>query len=56
MQGIVTILWDQLHWGLSSATSRAKCRWVFKFLCEISETIHTKHLGLLVTKMLLNVH
>ena len=54
MQAIVTILWDQLHFAEGQLLSYdgEKIRWVFKFLCESSETLHTKYLGLLTTEML----
>ena len=42
--------------SLSSATPGKKSRWVLKCLCECRETIHAEYLGLLATKMLLNVH
>ena len=51
MQAIVIILWDQLHCAEGQLLSYGgeKTRWVFKFLCESSETLHTKHLGLQAT-------
>ena len=51
---IVTILWDLLHCAEGQLLSYdgEKIRWVFKFLCEGSETLHTKDLGLLAAEML----
>ena len=42
--------------SLSSATPGKKNRWVLRCLWECRETIDTKYLGLLATKMLFNVH
>ena len=54
MQASVTILWDQLHCAEGHLLSYdgEKIRWVFKFLCESSELLHTKYLGLLATEIL----
>ena len=54
MEASVTILWDQLHCAESPLLSYdgEKITCVFKFLCESSETLHTKYLGLLATEIL----
>ena len=54
MQAIVTTLWDQLHCAEGQLLSYdgEKIRWVFKFLCESSEILYTKYLGLLAFEML----
>ena len=50
------IIMGSITSSLSSATPGKKSRWVLKCLCECKETVHTKYLGLLATKMLFNVH
>ena len=54
MQASVTILWDQLHCaeGHLLSYNGEKIRWIFKFLYESCETLHTKYVGLLATEIL----
>ena len=54
MQATVTIFWDLLHCAEGQLLSYdgEKIRWFIKFLCNSSETLHTKHLGPLATEML----
>ena len=54
MQAIFTILWEKLHYAEGHLLSfdGDKIRWVFKFLCESNETLHTKYFGMLATEML----
>ena len=56
MQAIITILWDQWHCAEGQLLSYdgENIRWVFKFLCESSEILHTKYLDLLASEMLFN--
>ena len=56
MQGKSYNIMGSITSSLSSATPGKKSRWVLKCLCECRETMHTEYLGLLATKMLLNVH
>ena len=54
MQATVTIFWDLLYCAEGQLLSydAEKIRWFIKFLCNSSETLHTKYLGPLATEML----
>ena len=49
MHASVTILWEQLHCAEGHLLSydEEMISWIFKFLCESCETLHTKYLSLL---------